>query len=203
MLSLILVIKLLPFYLVYSIMLVRYPRRYLLAGEKTADLILSFEDRLFAKIRKTWRRKKMKTVTIYTDGACSGNPGPGGWGAILIYGAHRRELSGGEPDTTNNRMELTAVIQALSLLKEPCAVDLWSDSKYVTDGLEKGWARGWKKRGWVKSDKKPALNPDLWDRLLELEEIHTLRCHWVKGHAENEYNNRCDELAVMESQKHK
>lgn len=184
-------------------MLVRYPRRYLLAGEKTADLILSFEDRLFAKIRKTWRRKKMKTVTIYTDGACSGNPGPGGWGAILIYGAHRRELSGGEPDTTNNRMELTAVIQALSLLKEPCAVDLWSDSKYVIDGLEKGWARGWKKRGWVKSDKKPALNPDLWDRLLELEEIHTLRCHWVKGHAENEYNNRCDELAVMESQKHK
>jgi ribonuclease HI len=203
LLSLILVIKLLPFYLVYSIMLVRYPRRYLLAGEKTADLILSFEDRLFAKIRKTWRRKKMKTVTIYTDGACSGNPGPGGWGAILIYGAHRRELSGGEPDTTNNRMELTAVIQALSLLKEPCAVDLWSDSKYVIDGLEKGWARGWKKRGWVKSDKKPALNPDLWDRLLELEEIHTLRCHWVKGHAENEYNNRCDELAVMESQKHK
>ena len=203
MLSLILVIKLLPFYLVYSIMLVRYPRRYLLAGENTADLILSFEDRLFAKIRKTWRRKKMKTVTIYTDGACSGNPGPGGWGAILIYGAHRRELSGGEPDTTNNRMELTAVIQALSLLKEPCAVDLWSDSKYVIDGLEKGWARGWKKRGWVKSDKKPALNPDLWDRLLELEEIHTLRCHWVKGHAENEYNNRCDELAVMESQKHK
>lgn len=203
MLSLILVIKLLPFYLVYSIMLVRYPRRYLLAGEKTADLILSFEDRLFAKIRKTWRRKKMKTVTIYTDGACSGNPGPGGWGAILIYGAHRRELSGGEPDTTNNRMELTAVIQALSLLKEPCAVDLWSDSKYVIDGLEKGWARGWKKRGWVKSDKKPALNPDLWDRLLELEEIHTLRCHWVKGHAENEFNNRCDQLAVAESQKFK
>ena len=203
LLALILVIKLLPFCLVYSIMLVRYPRRYLLAVEKTADLILSFEDRLFAKIRKTWRRKKMKTVTIYTDGACSGNPGPGGWGAILIYGTHKRELSGGEPDTTNNRMELTAVIQALSLLKEPCAVDLWSDSKYVIDGLEKGWARGWKKRGWVKSDKKPALNPDLWDRLLELEEIHTLRCHWVKGHAENEYNNRCDELAVMESQKYK
>ena len=135
LLALILVIKLLPFCLVYSIMLVRYPRRYLLAGEKTADLILSFEDRLFAKIRKTWRRKKMKTVTIYTDGACSGNPGPGGWGAILIYGTHKRELSGGEPDTTNNRMELTAVIQALSLLKEPCAVDLWSDSKYVIDGL--------------------------------------------------------------------
>ena len=113
----------------------------------------------------------MKTVTIYTDGACSGNPGPGGWGAILMYGAHKRELSGGEADTTNNRMELTAVIQALSLLKEPCIVDLWSDSKYVIDGLEKGWARGWQRRGWVKSDKKPALNPDLWGRLLELEEI--------------------------------
>ena len=203
LLALILVIKLLPFCLVYSIMLVRYPRRYLLAGEKTADLILSFEDRLFAKIRKTWRRKKMKTVTIYTDGACSGNPGPGGWGAILIYGTHKRELSGGEADTTNNRMELTAVIQALSLLKEPCIVELWSDSKYVIDGLEKGWARGWQKRGWIKSDKKPALNPDLWGRLLELESLHTLRYHWVKGHAENEYNNRCDELAVAESQKYK
>lgn len=203
LLALILVIKLLPFCLVYSIMLVRYPRRYLLAGEKTADLLLSFEDRLFAKIRKTWRRKKMKTVTIYTDGACSGNPGPGGWGAILIYGSHKRELSGGEADTTNNRMELTAVIQALSLLKEPCIVELWSDSKYVIDGLEKGWARGWQKRGWIKSDKKPALNPDLWGRLLELESLHTLRYHWVKGHAENEYNNRCDELAVAESQKYK
>ena len=114
----------------------------------------------------------MKTVTIYTDGACSGNPGPGGWGAILMYGAHKRELSDGEANTTNNRMELTAVIQALSLLKEPCIVELWSDSKYVIDGLSKGWAKGWKARGWVKSDKKPALNPDLWDRLLELTEIH-------------------------------
>ncbi len=202
-LALVLVIKLLPFCLIYSIMLIRYPRRYLLAGERAADTILSFERRLFEKMRKIWRRKKMKTVTIYTDGACSGNPGPGGWGAILMYGAHKRELSGGEPDTTNNRMELTAVIQALSLLKEPCVVDLWSDSKYVIDGLEKGWARGWQRRGWVKSDKKPALNPDLWGRLLELEEIHTLRYHWVKGHAENEYNNRCDQLAVAESQKYK
>ena len=187
LLALILVIKLLPFCLVYSIMLVRYPRRYLLAGEKTADLLLSFEDRLFAKIKKTWRRKKMKTVTIYTDGACSGNPGPGGWGAILIYGTHKRELSGGEADTTNNRMELTAVIQALSLLKEPCIVELW----------------GGQTRGRIKSDKQPALNPDLWGRLLELESLHTLRYHWVKGHAENEYNNRCDELAVAESQKYK
>ena len=143
----------------------------------------------------------MKQVTIYTDGACSGNPGPGGWGAILMYGAHKRELSGGEADTTNNRMELTAVIRALSLLKEPCIVELWSDSKYVIDGLSKGWAKGWKAKGWVKSDKKPALNPDLWDELLRLESIHTLRYHWVKGRAENEFNNRCDELAVEESHK--
>ena len=145
----------------------------------------------------------MKTVTIYTDGACSGNPGPGGWGAILMYGQHQRELSGGEANTTNNRMELTAVIQALSMLKEPCIVDLWSDSKYVIDGLEKGWAKGWKARRWKKADKKPALNPDLWDQLLTLTDIHSLRYHWVKGHAENEYNNRCDELAVAESQKYK
>ena len=145
----------------------------------------------------------MKTVTIYTDGACSGNPGPGGWGAILVYGPPSRGLSGGEAATTNNRMELTAVIQALSLLKEPCIVDLWSDSKYVIDGLEKGWAKGWKARGWKKADKKPALNPDLWDRLLALTEVHSIRYHWVKGHAENAYNNRCDELAVAESQKYK
>jgi ribonuclease HI len=143
----------------------------------------------------------MKTVTIYTDGACSGNPGPGGWGAILMYGQHRRELSGGEAQTTNNRMELTAVIRALECLKEPCTVELWSDSKYVIDGLSKGWAKSWRARGWVKSDKKPALNPDLWGRLLELTETHSLRYHWVKGHAENEYNNRCDELAVAESKK--
>lgn len=143
----------------------------------------------------------MKNVTIYTDGACSGNPGPGGWGAILMYGVHQKELSGGAPETTNNRMELTAVIEALAVLKEPCLVDLWSDSKYVIDGLSKGWAKGWKKRGWVKSDKKPALNPDLWERLLTLTDTHTMRYHWVKGHAENPFNNRCDELAVLERQK--
>lgn len=145
----------------------------------------------------------MKTVTIYTDGACSGNPGPGGWGAVLLYGTHRRELSGGEDHTTNNRMELTAVIAALEMLKEPCIVELWSDSKYVIDGLEKGWAKGWQKRGWVKSDKKPALNPDLWERLLALADTHTLHYHWVKGHADTEENNRCDQLAVAESQKRK
>ena len=143
----------------------------------------------------------MKQVEIYTDGACSGNPGPGGWGAILLYKGHRKEISGGEPATTNNRMELTAVISALSLLKEPCVVELYSDSKYVIDALEKGWAVGWKKRGWVKSDKKPALNPDLWERLLELTQVHTLHYHWVKGHAENPLNNRCDELAVAESRR--
>ena len=143
----------------------------------------------------------MKQVTIYTDGACSGNPGPGGWGAILMYGAHKRELSGGEADTTNNRMELTAVIRALSLLKEPCIVELWSDSKYVIDGLSKGWAKGWKAKGWVKSDKKPALNSDLWEQLLGLIAQHEVHYHWVKGHAENEFNNRCDELAVAESRK--
>ena len=143
----------------------------------------------------------MKTVTLYTDGACSGNPGPGGWGAILSYNGFEKELSGGEDKTTNNRMELTGVIMGLKALKEPCIVELYSDSKYVIDALEKGWAWGWKKRGWVKSDKKPALNPDLWDELLRLESIHTLRYHWVKGHAENEFNNRCDELAVAESHK--
>ena len=149
------------------------------------------------------RRADIKNVTIYTDGACSGNPGPGGWGAVLKYGAHERELSGGEAQTTNNRMELTAVIEALRLLKEPCEVELYSDSKYVIDALSKGWVYGWQKKGWVKSDKKPALNVDLWERLLPLIAEHDVRYHWVRGHAENEYNNRCDELAVAESRKYK
>ena len=143
----------------------------------------------------------MKTVTIYTDGACSGNPGPGGWGAILRYKDTEKELSGGAADTTNNRMELTAVIEALALLKESCVVELYSDSKYVIDGLSKGWAKGWQKRGWIKSDKKPALNPDLWERLLALTDRHEMHYHWVKGHAENEKNNRCDQMAVAESKK--
>ena len=121
----------------------------------------------------------------------------------MMYGAHRKELSGGEAQTTNNRMELTGAIAALEALKEPCIVELWSDSKYVIDGLAKGWAKGWRARGWIKSDKKPALNPDLWGRLLDLCEKHTVRLHWVKGHAENQFNNRCDQLAVAESQKYK
>ena len=143
----------------------------------------------------------MKTVTLYTDGACSGNPGPGGWGAILCYGEHELSLSGGEAHTTNNRMELTAVIEGLKKLNEPCIVELYSDSKYVIDALSKGWAWGWKKKGWVKSDKKPALNPDLWDVLLALTQKHELHYHWVKGHADNAYNNRCDAMAVAEWQK--
>lgn len=144
----------------------------------------------------------MKTVTLYTDGACSGNPGPGGWGAILEYAGTEKELSGGEAETTNNRMELTAVIAGLSALKEPCIVELYSDSKYVIDGLSKGWAATWQKNGWKKADKKPALNPDLWEKLLELTTIHTLHYHWVKGHADNPKNNRCDQLAVAAAKMH-
>ena len=145
----------------------------------------------------------MKTVAIYTDGACSGNPGPGGWGAILEYNGHERTLSGGAPETTNNRMELTAVIEALKKLKEPCVVELYSDSKYVIDALEKGWVWCWKKRGWIKSDKKPALNVDLWETLLPLLQTHQVHYHWVKGHSTNSRNNRCDQMAVAESQKYK
>ena len=143
----------------------------------------------------------MKQVTVYTDGACSGNPGPGGWGAILEYRGIEKELSGGEKDTTNNRMELTGVISALTALKEACAVDLYTDSKYVCDAVVKGWVYGWKKKGWIKSDKKPALNVDLWEQLLPLVAKHTVRYHWVKGHAENPKNNRCDEMAVVQWKK--
>ena len=138
----------------------------------------------------------MKTVTLYTDGACSGNPGPGGWGAILMLGEYKKEYSGGEPATTNNRMELTAVIEGLSALKEPCRVTLTSDSRYVIDGIQKGWARSWKRNGWRKADKKPALNADLWDRLLTLLELHEVRMIWVRGHQGHPENERCDQLAV-------
>ena len=145
----------------------------------------------------------MKTITIYTDGACSGNPGPGGWGAILEWQGHQKELSGGEAQTTNNRMELTAVLTALAILKEPCVVELYSDSKYVVDAIEKGWLYGWQKKGWIKADKKPVLNVDLWQQLLPLLARHDVRLPWVKGHAETEKNNRCDQLAVAESKKFK
>ena len=136
-----------------------------------------------------------KQVTLYTDGACSGNPGAGGWGAILIYGEHRREFSGGEPQTTNNRMELTAVIEGLMKLKFPCRVDVYSDSAYTVNGFLQGWVYGWEKMGWKKADKKPVLNDDLWKQLLALTREHEVTFHKVKGHADNPLNNRCDELA--------
>lgn len=138
----------------------------------------------------------MKNIEMFTDGACSGNPGTGGWGAILRYGAREKELSGGERETTNNRMELTAVISGLEALKEPCRVMLTTDSKYVADGITKGWARSWQKNNWRKADKKPALNSDLWERLLALLEVHQVTIEWVKGHAGHPENERCDRLAV-------
>lgn len=138
----------------------------------------------------------MKKVELFTDGACSGNPGPGGWGAILRYNGYEKELSGGEKATTNNRMELTAVIEGLSALREPCEVHLITDSRYVTDGLVKGWAAAWKKNGWRKSDKKPALNSDLWEKLLELYNMHKVSIEWVRGHNGHPENERCDALAV-------
>ncbi len=138
-----------------------------------------------------------KHVIAYTDGACSGNPGPGGYGVILQYGEHRKELSEGFAQTTNNRMELLGVITALEALKTPCEVDLYSDSKYVVDAIQKGWAVKWRKKNWMRTPKEPAKNPDLWERLLDLLEVHEVTFHWVKGHAQNENNNRCDELAVQ------
>ena len=140
----------------------------------------------------------MKNVTIYTDGACSGNPGPGGWGAILIYKEKKLELSGYAEHTTNNRMELMAPIEALSRLKEPCIVDIYSDSAYLTNAFLQNWLGNWVKRNWIKSDKKPVENRDLWEKLLEFSEIHQIRWHKVKGHADNPLNNRCDALATGE-----
>ncbi len=145
----------------------------------------------------------MKHVDIYTDGACSGNPGPGGWGAVLVYGERERELSGGEAHTTNNRMELTAAIRALEALREPCDVLLTTDSKYLCDGLDKKWAEGWRRRGWKKSDGSPALNQDLWERLLTLCSTHRVTLSWIRGHAGHEYNERCDRLAVAAAEQFK
>lgn len=138
----------------------------------------------------------MKEIELFTDGACSGNPGPGGWGAILRYNGIEKELSGGEENTTNNRMELTAAIEGFSVLKEPCRVRLVTDSRYVADGIGKGWAASWRKNGWRKADKKPALNADLWERLLRLTELHTVEIEWVRGHNGHPENERCDALAV-------
>jgi len=137
----------------------------------------------------------MKKVTIYTDGACSGNPGPGGWGAILMYGDHKLEISGGETHTTNNRMELTGPIEALKKLNTPCEVSLYSDSAYLVNAFVQNWLVNWQRRNWIKSDKKPVENQDLWKEIVELTKIHSIKWIKVRGHADNEYNNRCDELA--------
>ncbi len=141
---------------------------------------------------------RIKKVEIFSDGACSGNPGPGGYGVILRFGEHIKELSGGEHETTNNRMELTGVIKGLDALKEPCEVTLTTDSKYVVDSVTKGWVYGWKSKGWKKSDGKPALNVDLWEQLLPLLQKHTVNFVWVKGHAGHPENERCDKLAVIQ-----
>ncbi len=144
----------------------------------------------------------MKHVEIFTDGACSGNPGPGGWGAILRYKGTEKEISGGAPETTNNRMELMGVISALKLLKEPCEVTLCTDSQYVANALERGWAKNWQKNGWMRNKKEPALNPDLWQELLTLYDKHKVTIVWVKGHNGHPENERCDKLAVAEYQKY-
>jgi len=141
----------------------------------------------------------MKKVRIYTDGACSGNPGPGGWGAILMYGKAKKELSGGDAGTTNNRMELISVITALEALREPCEVELYTDSQYVSNAINNGWLESWRKKGWKRKGGE-VKNPDLWIKLIPLLETHSVRFIWIKGHADNEYNNRCDELATKEAQ---
>ena len=143
----------------------------------------------------------MKEVDMYTDGACKGNPGAGGFCCILRYKGKEKLVSGGEANTTNNRMELCAVISGLEILREPCEVTVYSDSKYVVDAMKLGWARGWKEKGWKKSDGKTALNTDLWERLLSLSEMHRLRFVWVKGNDGHEYNERCDREAVAQEEK--
>lgn len=147
------------------------------------------------------RGEGVKKVELYSDGACSGNPGPGGYGTILVYEGREKEFSGGEKNTTNNRMELTGAIVGLEALKYPCEVTLYSDSKYLVDAVNLGWVYGWKKKGWIKSDKKPALNVDLWEKLLPLLEKHKVTFVWVKGHNGHEYNERCDKLAVAAAEK--
>ncbi|MDD4571024.1 MAG: ribonuclease HI [Clostridia bacterium] len=137
----------------------------------------------------------MKKVMIYTDGACSGNPGPGGWGAVLLYGENRKEITGGEPYTTNQRMELAAALYALSALKEPCVVDLYSDSAYLINAWKQGWLINWQRNSWKNAKKQPVENQDLWQALLKQSQIHQINWHKVAGHADNQENNRCDELA--------
>lgn len=144
---------------------------------------------------------ELKHVELFTDGACSGNPGPGGWGCVLRFGGVSKELSGGEAQTTNNRMELTALIEGLSALKYRCRVTVTSDSKYVIDAIQNGWAKKWRVNGWMRNKKDKALNPDLWETLLNLLDRHEVEFVWVKGHAGHPENERCDELAVAESRK--
>ncbi len=143
----------------------------------------------------------MKKVSIYTDGACKGNPGPGGYGTILVYNEHEKEISHGFVETTNNRMELTAAIVGLEALKEPCEITLYSDSKYLIDSITKGWVYNWRSKGWKKSDGSSALNIDLWQKLIALLEVHSVEFIWVKGHAGHKYNERCDSLAVSSAEK--
>jgi len=146
-----------------------------------------------------------KEITIYTDGGCLNNPGPGGYGAVLLHGPKKKELSGGFHRTTNNRMELTAVIESLKALKYPCNVKLYSDSQYVVNGITKGWAKNWRRKGWMRNAESPAENADLWAQLLKLCELHTVEFHWVRGHSGNTYNERCDELAknaALDTSKH-
>lgn len=149
-------------------------------------------------VKSQTKPKSENQVTIYTDGACSGNPGAGGWGAILFHGNHKKEISGFDPETTNNKMEITAVIKALELLKAPCEVELYSDSAYVVNAINLGWLENWKANSWKGSDKKPVKNIEYWERLDKLMQIHTVKFIKVKGHADNEFNNRCDELATGE-----
>ena len=144
--------------------------------------------------------EKLKHITVYTDGACIGNPGPGGYGVLLVYQDHRRELSGGYCKTTNNRMEIMAAIVGLNTLKEKCKVTLYSDSEYLVKAMSRGWAQRWQANGWKRNKREKALNPDLWERLLQLCEYHEVEFNWVKGHAENAENVRCDELAMQAAQ---
>ncbi len=143
----------------------------------------------------------MKNIKMYTDGACKGNPGAGGYACILVYGENEKVLSGGERETTNNRMELSAVIAGLEALKEPCSVEVISDSKYVVSAINDGWLRSWVKNNWKKSDKKPVLNVDLWQRFIEASEKHEITFTWVRGHNGHDYNERCDTIAVSEAEK--
>ena len=167
--------------------------RYNLADEMNIELDSS---------SKLNQNQAENIVTIYTDGACSGNPGAGGWGAILFHGSHKKEISGFEPNTTNNKMEITAVIRALELLKAPCTVELYSDSAYVVNAITLGWLENWKNNNWLGSDKKQVKNIEYWKRLDELMHIHIVHFNKVKGHADNEFNNRCDELATGEIAMH-